>query len=316
MNQGSRASLIALLALLSTRCGEPSQEVCSPGGECMQPASGGSKGVSGQQGGRGGQTQAQRPELGAPCQSQGDCPDGAHCLTERGSGLRGGGPPQGMCVADCSTDPRACEAFSQAVCVIFDGADAGSAFCFPACKHGTASLAKCGGRADLACEKLEDEGELGFCRPFCQMNEECESGRCDRRNGVCVQAEVGGDDFGRPCSLQGDLEPCSGICVAMEGTDLAFCSHRCVYGSAAPCGPLAGAPGLCALSADGGSLGDVGYCAELCDCSEQCTHPDLHCDAFSSAAVRDRLGKAGVCAVATEPDPEPLVCKDSVDEQT
>jgi len=55
-------------------------------------------------------------------------------------------------------------------------------------------------------------------------------------------------------------------------------------------------PGFCFFAAVGGSIGDIGYCAELCDCDGECMHTDSICDPFSSEAVRELTGKGGVCA--------------------
>jgi hypothetical protein len=207
-----------------------------------------------------------------------------------------------------------CESFADAACVAFDVSATQRAYCFSTCRHGTPELRKCGNRTDTACEKLESEQELGFCRPFCTSDEDCGERRCDRRHGVCTEALPESADFGRPCSTatagadEAEEANCSGICVLLDGSDIAVCSHRCIYGDIKSCTGSKEAPSLCALAAGNGSVGDVGYCAELCDSSEQCQHPDVCCDPFSSQTVRDLVGRAGVCAATTGGDTGAVEC--------
>lgn len=158
----------------------------------------------------------------------------------------------------------------------------------------------------MACERLESDGELiGFCRPFCISDEDCGELHCDRNNGVCTKRDTAEDDFGRPCSPNDD-DPttldetgCSGVCVQIAA-NIGICSHRCLYGSSETCGTREDSNGLCAITDEGGTVGDVGYCAELCDSSEDCRHPRVSCDAFESDRVRELVGKAGVCALPNE----------------
>lgn len=242
-------------------------------------------------------------ELGAPCASNEDCPEGAFCLREEGDALFGGGPPSGMCVANCGQSPEACATFSNAVCVEVDAA----AYCFPSCTFGPSDVTKCGERTDLACEATTSDGDAGFCRPICTRDEQCSGRRCDRRRGVCSDAS-NVDDFGLPCDPDAEETGCSGVCVTLDDEAPGFCSHRCLYGDAEACNGDPTNPGLCAFASPGGSLGDVGYCAELCDCSAECSHSEAQCDPFSSQATRDLLGKAGVCTLADDSETEPLVC--------
>lgn len=329
----------ALLGLICIHCGDPSDPACTLGEErdcvggdgCLgvQRCSNGSSGWSpckcarreeearasgdlepnGSEegvgtGGTGG-AQEQRPVLGGECRSTGDCPRGAVCLREDDNAFLGGGPPKGMCVADCTEDPRVCESFSNAVCVDVDDSGESKAYCFSACDYGVAGIAKCGGRPDVAREQLNSDA-LGFCRPLCTKDEDCAALHCDRRNGVCSGQKTN-DELGQPCSPDAG---CAGICVRLNDS-VGICSHRCVYGSATSCAGAGGSPGLCALMAPGGAFGDVGYCAELCDCNAECAHPDVHCDPFSTQTVRDLTGHAGVCAVTENSEREELRCTES-----
>jgi hypothetical protein len=98
---------------------------------------------------------------------------------------------------------------------------------------------------------------------------------------------------------------CSGVCIELED-GFGVCSHRCRYGTAEPC---AGSDSttFCAYPSAAGDFGDVGYCAELCDCQGECSHGDAACDPFGSEAVSMLLGAAGVCAASTAAS-ETLVC--------
>ncbi|HEX9619040.1 MAG TPA: hypothetical protein VF989_02830, partial [Polyangiaceae bacterium] len=211
-------------------------------------------------------------------------------------------------VAECSDEPGRCAEFENAVCVSTqrDGANA-PAYCFASCALGESAADKCGARADVACDALVSDDDGGFCRPFCTSGEQCPGARCDRRFGVCTESPVSGGDFGQPCSAGDEEIGCSGLCVEL-GEDYAVCSHRCSFASTEPCTNAGEGTGLCAFAAPGGSIGDIGYCAELCDCDDDCTHPDGICDAFSSEEVRELLGKSGVCAPMNTSTGERLEC--------
>ena len=74
--------------------------------------------------------------LGGACSGDGGCPTGATCLLPSSSAWFGGGPPQGLCVADCSEGVEACSAFANAVCVAANregSLDAPTAWCMPSC---------------------------------------------------------------------------------------------------------------------------------------------------------------------------------------
>jgi hypothetical protein len=272
----------------------PAWSTCECTGSGGEGGSGGRSETNPANSGTAGQN-IEKPLLGSACESEADCPGGATCVGESNTLLFGGGPPLGMCLAECTEDPAICEAFADAVCVAIDDAS-DAAYCFRACTYGAAALDKCG-RADTACESLD--GDLGFCRPLCMRNEQCRSDYCDRTTGVCVEAGSADGAFGRACGLSSESTPpatsCPGVCVRFNGGDFQVCSHRCVYGATDSCAGDGETAGLCAIASPGGSVGDLGYCAELCDCDGACAHQDARCDAFTSERVRDLLGHAGVC---------------------
>lgn len=328
-----RASCV-VIGLLSTAlwsCSTPAKDACTPGAEracrtdecdgiqrcngtpvgwssCECDSGGGVGGEGGNSGktdgnpGAGAGGEGALAVLGSACSADEDCPSGASCLREEGEDLFGGGPPGGVCVAECSEDPERCAQFDAAVCVSThrDGGDA-PAYCFPSCAFGESAAAKCGPRANVACEALTGDESAGYCRPFCTNDEQCPGAYCDRRFGVCAASASGGGDFGGPCSPEAEDSGCSGLCVELTD-DYAVCSHRCSYASTELCSSADEQPGLCALAAPGGGIGDIGYCAELCDCDADCAHPEGRCDPFQSEAVRDLVGKAGVCAPTSSGD--------------
>jgi len=247
--------------------------------------------------------------LGATCDADEDCPEQATCLKEGGHELFGGGPPRGICVAECTGSPEKCERFLDTVCVIGgEESKSSRAYCFPSCSPGVQQSDKCGARTDLACERVSADSNAGFCRPFCTRNEECTPSFCDQRLGVCSTSASSDLDLGQPCSPNSEQSGCSGVCLDLGG-GFAVCSHRCSYGSTAPCTGSGDAPGYCLFGAPGGSLGDVGYCAQVCDCNDTCGHPQAVCDAFTSNGVRDLLGASGVCA-PTDEGVTDLACTD------
>jgi hypothetical protein len=205
-----------------------------------------------------------------------------------------------MCVADCSVNASACRRFEETVCVsVSDGInpEAGQAYCFPRCTFGANNASKCGAREGSACE-LVAGGEVaeGFCRPSCSLDSECGGLRCDPTVGVCKNsAPEPWTDFGAECDPSVQEPVCGGLCVTVSET-FDVCSNRCVFGSATPCMSDSAVPTLCAYVTPGGSIGDLGYCAELCDCDGDCQHPAGICDAFTDQSVVELLGKKGVCA--------------------
>jgi len=241
------------------------------------------------------------------CGAATDCEPGMICLEEGGTAYFGGGPPAGRCTLDCLEDPTVCGDSGEVVCVRTEPAgEEPTAHCFPACSPGDGDDSKCQESALTACERLPDDPELGFCRPFCGSDDDCASGHCDRLNGVCASGSSA-EDFGKSCEPDAEDPGCSGVCVALED-GFGVCSHRCRYGATEPCAGSDSST-FCAYPAEGSDFGDVGYCAELCDCQRECSHGDAVCDPFGSETVSMLLGAAGVCAVSTTV-PEPLVCSE------
>jgi hypothetical protein len=259
--------------------------------------------------------------LGAACSHDSDCPAGASCLSTSGEALFGGAAPSGVCVAPC--DARsACSSYAGAVCVdVADptanpDASPAQGTCFETCTVGDTSPSKCHGAPHVACAPLEGGAAgAGYCRPVCATGADCASGACDPRRGVCVATAPPDTTFGLSCDVRGGdggsdassgpdaataTPACDALCVTL-GARVSLCSRRCVYGSAGECGPASGGLRLggCLFPVQGGTVGDLGYCGELCDCNGDCRDPAFVCDAFDDANLQRAFGRAGVC---TPPD--------------
>jgi hypothetical protein len=251
--------------------------------------------------------EAPRPRLGAQCQRDTDCPPGAFCLNSASEPSLGGTFASATCVADCSEDRAACDGYPGAACVeihsISGGIDAGGrsrALCFESCTIGDPSESKCHAAPRVACEPLGPDGALGYCRPVCILDADCSAGVCDRRSGLCVPAEEAPAAtlaFGAPCDPTAS-GACPGLCVSLtEGYSV--CSHRCVFGMPGECADETAEPprGGCLFVTPGGTLGDVGFCAALCDCGSTCEVPPAVCDPLGD--LEEAFGSSGVC---TPPD--------------
>lgn len=269
---------------------------------------------------------AQKAELGAPCTRDRDCPQQAFCLQPAADQLFGGGPPHGVCVADCSGGEARCAEFANARCVGVAPeplASGGPALCFESCQLGRASEPKCHDAPHVACAPLESDDSAAFCRPLCTRDEECASGACDPAHGVCVASAVLDPSFGQRCDPEAAPEPvadasaepspdagaepadaavsdelasCAGACVQLNGAP-SVCSRRCVFGTTDECAPASGGlrRGGCIFASRQGGIGDLGYCAELCDCSDDCIDASFVCDAFDDNDLESAFGRKGVC---------------------
>ena len=256
----------------------------------------------------------EKPKLGGPCQNDGDCVKDAFCLDPDDDRLYGGGPPQGTCAATCSSSDD-CDPFEDAVCVdvTADPSSEPTKLCLPRCRIGAPDDPgeKCDGRAEVACSPAEGESSVAFCRPLCTSHEDCPNRFCDPRYGVCRDQEIRDTTFGLLCGATDDSdggtapEPttCAGPCVQINDAPQ-ICSRACTFGNPDECAPASGDQrrGACIYALEGGGIGDLGYCGELCDCSDDCLEPTFLCDAFADANLEGAFGRQGVCT-----DPSLLV---------
>jgi hypothetical protein len=274
-----------------------------------------------------------KASLGATCKKNADCPTGAFCLDAHSTMLFGGAPPEATCVADCSSGAAACQRFAAAVCVATDAAATGlqakAALCFEACSLGATPEPKCHARAHMACAPIDETvSDKAFCRPLCASDDECASAACDPVHAVCGADKAGDRTFGLRCNpASGALtEPdagtdldagadgsagveCAGLCVQLNDAP-SLCSRRCMFGDAHECAPASGGlrRGGCVFVAKGGSVGDLGYCGELCDCTDDCVEPTFVCDPFKDASLGRAFGRKGVCTDRNLALQEPLAC--------
>jgi hypothetical protein len=193
----------------------------------------------------------------------------------------------------------------------------------------------------MACVDGSSSGLPDFCLPACRGDFECGGRVCDLSLGVCVDALSGTVPAGAPCDPGAITDPCrGGICVRLQGGGSegspGVCSGLCRLGSVG-CGEDPGSSGplasLCLFTDDPSSgTGDLGLCASLCDCDDDCGNPALVCDPLEEQyqvvssrvggctpgtdATGERVpgtpcgsapGQCGACASHADCDPD-LVC--------
>jgi hypothetical protein len=223
--------------------------------------------------------------LGFACSVNANCGAGLKCLTSTASinAFGGGGPANGYCSKDCSTDS---ECPSGSVCYIGPGQSVG--VCLLSCDVGPQLSSidelldpnKCNGREDVRCGPLY--GATFGCLPTCGRNDQCTAGRvCDPRTALCVNAPSTGLPMGDQCDPMASTPECAGVCVSFGGGTTS-CSSPCVLGgdfsdptAVADCGGLD--KGLCAFAVSGNGAGDYAYCAEACKTQDSCQNPSFWC---------------------------------------
>jgi hypothetical protein len=246
------------------------------------------------------------PLLGGPCSDDSSCPHGATCLLPTSTAWLGGGPPEGMCVADCSADVAICEAaFGNAICVsaVRTGSSgAKRALCMPTCSlsAGTSDDFACRAVPSSACDLL-DQGTSGFCRPFCVFDSDCPSGHCDRKMGVCVAEALPPATLGFGESCDPAAPNCSGVCLNLSPkpstSTVALCTNRCTYGTYTECATEGASPiaGVCVYAPVLAAPGNVGYCTPLCNCNDDCEATGFVCEAFAWTDTQTVLQHVGMC---------------------
>jgi hypothetical protein len=246
------------------------------------------------------------PLLGGACSADSGCPAGATCLLPASTAWLGGGPPVGICVADCSADVAICKAsFGNAICVsaVRTGASGvRHSLCMPTCSlsAGTSEDFACSRVPSSACDLL-DQGTVGFCRPFCIFDRDCPLGHCDRQMAVCVaeappEAAAG---FGESCDPA--APSCAGVCLNLSPepatSTVALCTNRCTYGTYTECATDAASPmaGVCVYAPALAAPGNVGYCTPLCNCNADCKATGFVCEAFALKDTQSVLQHVGMC---------------------
>jgi hypothetical protein len=249
--------------------------------------------------------------VGAACDTDNDCDEDDVCLNGEQDFL-GGALVGGTCAVDCSEDPGICDRLNRsAVCVkastgelsmesmAADGDD--QAYCFETCTLGDEASFRCHNREDVACSGLTGGSNeaAAFCRPLCSADSQCNTGHCHPLLGVCVDEMQPGALLGAECDPDAEDPGCQGLCLTLES--VSSCSSRCIYGQPDDCGNAQlGHAGLCFIPEGAGSIGDVGFCSQLCDCDQQCLHSGMICDPFNDPPLEDLLQAKGVCLPPTE----------------
>jgi len=244
--------------------------------------------------------------LGMPCQSNANCKTGLTCLTSAGSEFDGGGVPNGLCSLDCSADITAANATTCAslgATVICLQITASTAYCVESCNLGppVASQTKCQNRRDMACADPGGVG-VGYCQPTCRGDFDCAGRTCDLGSGVCTGPISAARKLpiGAKCDPNAMTDICTGACVGVSDgptSTFGFCSGTCRLGEIG-CGlnpATAGArASYCLFPADQASdFGDLGFCAELCDCNDDCANPDFVCSPVQGLSMP--AGHIGAC---------------------
>src|SRR5262249_6391646 len=149
---------------------------------------------------------------------------------------------------------------------------------------------KCHKRHDMACADPRGRG-IGYCKPTCRGDFDCASANrvCDLSDGVCKDKldAIRTLPAGSKCDPNANTDRCAGACVGIisgdaSTTDIGFCSGFCKLGDQG-CGfdPSSSDPvdSFCLFGTSMQSdLDDLGFCAQLCDCNDDCRDPDFVCN--------------------------------------
>lgn len=257
--------------------------------------------LDGGAGGSGGSGTLPAALVGKACTKDSDCATGLFCATVSSNDMVFGGPANGVCTADCSTNTDACAAVDKnSICVTFN--TSGSvAFCLETCTLGTPARGelKCLGRTDMGCADTGFGDGSGFCSPTCRGDFDCNGRVCDLSNGLCTDATkiVGTKPIGSPCDPNSATEVCKGgFCLTMPGGG-GMCSGFCTLGTAG-CGEDPTAMRLdayCLFTFDPNltDVGDQGFCGQLCDCDADCRLTGSVCAPDQS--LQAGSGRSGYC---------------------
>jgi MYXO-CTERM domain-containing protein len=246
--------------------------------------------------------------IGGACAKPSDCPAGVTCLLPSSTKLGGGGPAKGLCTVDCSINGQAdCDAVDPGSLCLANGE---IGYCFESCIGGDPlpGTTKCKDRPDMACTPAST-GDA-YCKPTCRGNSDCAPRLCDPVSGLCVDTQTGSKPIGSACDPNAATNDCAGSCLPGGNpptSDNSMCSAACSIGEPGACDvdpkstslPLA----ACLLAAyPGEGKGDIGGCAQLCSCDNDCLNKSFVCGAVDLATV----GRAGMCVPGTDSTGAPV----------
>jgi hypothetical protein len=217
--------------------------------------------------------------------------------------INGEGPSAGFCLAPCppgGSDSFCAGVDATAKCVTLDdkgttSTDDDVVYCMPGCKIGdTKDPDKCRSRPDSVCAEKPEGSRTGYCRPACRNDKDCAPRHCDIGTGLCGDAAPSGDSIGAACDPGNSA--CAGGCFP-EANNYAECSGPCSYGEPGGCGQAQTTPPydyFCYIDgALGAGAGDLGYCARVCSCDNDCGRPDAVCE--PTPDIAGKTGRPGVC---------------------
>jgi len=92
------------------------------------------------------------------------------------------------------------------------------------------------------------------------------------------------------CNVATEADQCRGSCGLIERAEGGRCDETCTLGAYPSCGVVPDPPTVgCAIPVnEKASFGDLGYCALLCDCTEDC--PDQMVCVVAELAYLQRPG--------------------------
>jgi hypothetical protein len=230
------------------------------------------------------------PRVGQACHADTECDPGAFCLLRAVNYFFGGGPPKGVCVADCSAGQAVCQRFQNAMCIEVapprSPIDAG---------HGTsgADAAKDapanGGGADASGNASADAGDAA--RDASDVTDS--GGQRDARTGTPVEAGGAAAPDASPTTAPMPTALCFKTCELGPGV-----ASKCFGTPHVACAPLF-------------DVGKAGFCRPTCASTKDCAStgagdgPARKCDVRSGVCV-DAPGNADaalgkLCDAATAP---------------
>jgi hypothetical protein len=250
--------------------------------------------------------------IGRPCATDADCLAPLDCIQASSNDeFRDGGPQGGYCSFRCSANEECTALDELSACNTTLGR------CFAMCLIGPSEV-KCGSDRAQVCVDLQ-QGELGACIPRCTSDAACGPGRfCDPGiSGLCKDEARVGRGVGAPCNVATASADCaSELCIeyvdpADESVILgSFCSANCVFGLANGCGfdgLSSGARTSACLAPQfaNGQVGELGYCAPLCNTTGDCTQRNAGwvCDPFDDPNAVAQVGRFGECLPAEAATP-------------
>jgi hypothetical protein len=120
---------------------------------------------------------------------------------------------------------------------------------------------------------------------------------------VCVDPQDRREDglpIGSECDPMAATNPCNGFCLNVGGGN-GMCTGVCNisgFGCGADVSSSDPFESTCLLGVLDSGLADLGFCGQLCDCDDDCHHPDAVCDAFEAdSLLAMATQRVGACSL-------------------